>query len=487
MTDAVIKLIVAGSGGYALYNLYVEDLPKAAIATLISATAGFANRSWQTLLTPVGEWWNARLGRTGATLKQQVESLDQRVSGVPKVYLEALKAYCQDLEIEGYKGYLSALPLKEVYVPLKINADIGDALKLGEPRTIWYFLPRANGSEPDSPSRRLVITADPGFGKTTLTRYLTLSFADQSYKAQNVKALFPVLLLLRSVYSQIQDEVTPSLSELMVQQIKRLPRCQDLPPFDQWLQTQLQQGDLLVMFDGLDEVPDEQREKVSRWINWQMQAYTSQFILTSRPHGYDPTLFRGVRQVKIAPFTNPDKAAFIQQWYQTTLWIHKWKPLYDESQRKPEAERLLLEQVEAQSQAEATEQIDDLNQQLFKNADLTKLAENPLLITIIATVHQSFKSLPKYRKDLYKRIFDLLLEYRPQRRETRLTIPTAEDNQKILQTLALELVQRNETQFTPEQGAEWIAERLTQLRPNESLTPEKYLQEIEQVSGVLAG
>jgi predicted NACHT family NTPase len=34
------------------------------------------------------------------------------------------------------------------------------------------------------------------------------------------------------------------------------------------------------MLDGLDEVPEAQREKVSRWINWQMQNYASVFILT---------------------------------------------------------------------------------------------------------------------------------------------------------------------------------------------------------------
>lgn len=41
------------------------------------------------------------------------------------------------------------------------------------------------------------------------------------------------------------------------------------------------------MLDGLDEVPQTQREKVSKWANWQMQAYPTPFILTSRPHGYE--------------------------------------------------------------------------------------------------------------------------------------------------------------------------------------------------------
>jgi hypothetical protein len=493
LTDAVVTLLMTGSGGYALYSLYVDDVPKAAIAALVSAGAGFLNQSWQALLKPVAGWWKARLGRTGETFRQQVEQFDQTISGVSKQYLEALKGYCQDLEVEGYKGYLSALPLKDVYVPLKIDADPGKLLKLEAPKTIWDFIPKVNDPSPDSRYRRLAIIANPGFGKTTLTRYLTLSFADQSYKSEDesrdIKGLFPVLLLLRTIYSQIQDETTPLLLDLMVQQIKRLPKGHNLPPFEQWLRTQLQKGELLIMFDGLDEVPVSHRERVSRWINWQMQAYSSQFILTSRPHGYDSTLFRGVQQIAILAFTNKDKDAFIRQWYQATLWIHKWEPLWRNSQRKSESERLTLEQAEAQSQAEARERAEDLYSQIFgKKAEyLNALAENPLLVTIIAATHQAFDSLPRYRKDLYKRIFDLLLEHRPNRRETRLTIPTAEDNQKILQVLALNLIQNEQTQFTTAQGAEWIEARLTQLRPDESLTPETFLRQIQDISGVLAG
>ncbi|MEM9216286.1 MAG: GUN4 domain-containing protein [Cyanobacteria bacterium P01_F01_bin.150] len=489
ITDALIKLIVTGGGGYALYNLYTDDIPKAAIAALVSAGAGFANRSWQALLKPIGEWWNSRLDRTGQTLKQQVTTLDQRASGVANRYLEALRGYCQDLEIEGYKGYLSALPLKAVYVPLKINADVGQALKFEAPKTIWEFLPAASETAADTASQpqKLVIIANPGFGKTTLTRYLTLSFADETYRKKGVKQLFPVLLLLRSLPSQIQDEHTPALGDLMVQQIQKLPRCQNLPPFDQWLQTKLQQGELLVMFDGLDEVPKDQRETVSRWINWQTNAYASHFILTSRPHGYDPTLFSGIRQVKIIPFTDQDKRDFIEQWYRTTLWIHKWQSLYTESQRKPAAEQLSFEQAQAQSDAEAQQKTDDLKRQLFKNADLTALAENPLLVTIIASTHQAFDTLPQYRKDLYKQIFDLLLQYRYNRRPIKLTIRTAADNQKILQTLALEMLKAGKTEFTPEEGAKWIKQELWQVWADDGLTPQQYLCEIQQVSGLLAG
>jgi len=34
LTDALVNLVVVGSGGYALHNLSVDEVPKAAIAQL---------------------------------------------------------------------------------------------------------------------------------------------------------------------------------------------------------------------------------------------------------------------------------------------------------------------------------------------------------------------------------------------------------------------------------------------------------------------
>ncbi|MCL6435348.1 MAG: hypothetical protein K6T90_14270 [Leptolyngbyaceae cyanobacterium HOT.MB2.61] len=57
-----------------------------------------------------------------------------------------------------------------------------------------------------SPScyRRIAIIADPGFGKTTFTQHLTLSYANGSFQDHKVQALLPILLLLRTIYLQIQ-------------------------------------------------------------------------------------------------------------------------------------------------------------------------------------------------------------------------------------------------------------------------------------------
>ncbi len=338
-----------------------------------------------------------------------------------KQYLEALKTYCYALEVEGFRGNLPRLPLKEIFVPLRLDSDPDSNRTHKIINKIWDLLPKDKNTQRQSINSRLVIIADPGYGKTTLTRYLTLSYADGSYKNEKAKDLIPILLLFRAIHTQIQNNNTPTLPDLITQQILDLPRCQNLNPVPEWLEDWLNSGKCLVMLDGLDEVPQSQRGKVSQWANWQMQAYNTPFILTSRPHGYDSSLFQGVQPVKIIDFDNDQISDFIDKWYRNRIG-EQWKFLHEGSLHKPEGERLTLEYVEAQSSVEAEEAAADLNRQLFAIPALVNLAKNPLLVTIISATHEILESLPQERTSLYRKILHLLLESRPNRRETRLTI-----------------------------------------------------------------
>ena len=411
---------------------------------------------------------------------------NKEINKFKQKYLEALKTYCYSLEVEGFRGNLPRLPLKEIFVPLRLDSDPDSNRTHKIINKIWDLLPKENNTQPQPINIRLAIIADPGYGKTTLTRYLTLSYADGSYKKEKAKDLIPILLLFRTIHTQIQNNYTPTLPDLITQQILNLPRCQNLKPVPEWLNNWLNSGECLVMLDGLDEVPQSQREKVSKWANWQMQAYNTPFILTSRPHGYDSSLFQGVQPAKIIDFNNHQKSNFIEQWYRNRIWA-QWKLLYEGSLHKPEGERLTLEYVKAQSRTEAEEAAADLKRQLFANFAISELAKNPLLVTIIAASHEVFESLPKERTSLYRKIFHLLLESRPNRRETRLTMSEAEHNQAVLQPLALKSLEQEKLQFTPEQASHWIEAKLLEKSGESALTPKKFLREIQNIAGLLAG
>jgi hypothetical protein len=495
IAELLLKAIAAGGltvgSGSAFWQLIKDDgsVPKAVASFVIGLGIAYGT----TLLKPIDSGNRRRLERAGQTidntLDRATEQVITRVTGFEPKYLEALKTHCHNLNVEGYKGRLPRLVLDQVYVPLRVNSGQQRDNRLdNRRREIWDLLPKVDQTNPAFPERLLAIIADPGYGKTTLLRFLTLSFANQSYCNYNAKPLIPILLLFRDFYGRIQSQTQPSLTQLIVEEAQKLPRCAELRMSEQWFKDQLMQGRGLVMLDGLDEVPDAQRERVSQWANWQMQHYPSQFILTSRPHGYDGSLFSGVQRVDILDFNDDQKRTFIDQWYRFITWELTWKSHWQESQYDSNPNKhLSREQAQAESNAAAQRAADDLKRQLFAERSLTDLAKNPLLITIIAATHEASEQLPTQRVHLYQEIFKLLLEYRPNRRDTRLTIANAEDNQLILQRLAIKLTEAGITKFSPQQGAEWIQERLTSLYADPALTPQKFLQEIQQVSGLLAG
>ena len=61
---------------------------------------------------------------------------------------------------------------------------------------------------------------------------------------------------------------------------------------------------------------------------------------------------------------------------------------------------------------DAKQQADDLIKRVRDSTSLTAMAVNPLLLTMIATVHRRGSALPGRRVELYKEIFQVLLEKR---------------------------------------------------------------------------
>ena len=108
------------------------------------------------------------------------------------------------------------------------------------------------------------------------------------------------------------------------------------------LKNNLDNGNCLVIFDGLDEVPKGQRENIRRWTDSVMKEYqNTQFILTSRPHGFELNADQPSYPIKIdlklriREFTNDQKEQFINKWYRTVMWEMKWKKLYENSLNNP--------------------------------------------------------------------------------------------------------------------------------------------------------
>ncbi|MEO1374524.1 MAG: hypothetical protein AAFW70_09455 [Cyanobacteria bacterium J06635_10] len=169
--------------------------------------------------------------------------------------------------------------------------------------------------------------------------------------------------------------------------------------------------------------------------------------------------------LEVLPFTIKQMQQFIYRWYLQTEIM---------SRARRDTPNVC---AEAQNNAE------DLVERIIQNRAIANMAKNPLLVTMIATVHYCGSALPGRRVELYQKICDLLLGARQEAKKID-TLLRGEQNKSVLQTLALELMQRKTREFRPRLGEELIQDELKKVAGNK-LTPSQFLKNIKEVSGLL--
>ena len=476
--QALIKWLPTGTGvGFTAHFLSSQQWTQAIISTLLTACTSvwvkFSSKFMETIEKAAEE----RGEQTAQWVVEQVDSLPTKLrwitSGFQERYQQSLVDQSCELTTEGFKIGLPVLNLEDVFVPLRVVTEIPEKIpgaivtthNISRSQEIWDFLAQT----PKIPAyRRLAVIAPPGSGKTTLLKHLTLTYAKKAYRKHASPPFIPVLIYLRDIRHRIVGGQPPSLPELMTEQIQSIPAVQPLVPPPNWVNNLLRSGNCLVMLDGLDEVADEsQRSSVSQWVNRQMETYRgAAFILTSRPHGFDSNEMRQIGTVlEVLPFTPKQTKQFIQSWYLQT-------EIRSRAGRDTPAVRDL-----------AKHHADDLIKRVIRNRAIADMAKNPLLVTMIATVHYCGSVLPGRRVELYQKICDLLLGPRQEAKKLE-TLMTAEQKKSVLQVLALALMQRKTRAFPPEEGEALIQEELERVAGSE-LTPSEFLKQIKEVTGLL--
>ncbi len=247
-------------------------------------------------------------------------------------------------------------------------------------------------------NRSLVIKGDPGSGKSTFVSFLTYCLSTNT--TDNLKGwkkedadLLPVIVVLRDfvkAFKKLPEQAEPHHIWDFIE--KRL-KDQNLSKASKPIHELLEEGKIILFFDGLDEVSTTpQRVFVRDAVHAFVKRFSkNRFVVTSRilsyvePKDGEPNLrLTGFPEFELAPFNNKKIQSFIDAWY---------KELTD------------LGVV-------TSEIVGELNLGL-KNAirrrELSKLAPNPLLLTVMAVVNTHKGRLPDARALLYKETVEILL------------------------------------------------------------------------------
>ena len=466
LVKTLMDWILIGIGFGITAHFIISGEWVAAIASFLLTF--FLTLSFKFILKVLKEWMEQKGEQVGHAITKKA---DRALSGFQEKYYQRLIYACRDYRTQGLKTKGPfVLDLEKVFVPLRVAQESAERISPAMIRasggssslSIWDFLVASRDKQPTYPS--MAILGAPGSGKTTLLEHLTLIYAE-GRQPQESPTLIPILIYLRDIWDAIAKGC-PNLATLIEQQesIKKL----EPPP--QWFEDKLRHQKCLVMLDGLDEILDlTQRQRVSRWVNQQIQDYPkARFILTSRPFGFKNAPVERVAVVlEVQPFNLNQMQQFVQNWY-----------LQSEIMRR-------LGRDDPGVREAAQNQADDLIKRIKNSPPLAAMALNPLLLTMIATVHCYRGALPGRRVELYAEICDVLLGRRREAKGILFASPlTAEQKKAVLQVLALELMKLNTREFTPQKGSSLIKDKLVKVAGSQA-SPEAFLEQVEKESGLL--
>lgn len=236
-------------------------------------------------------------------------------------------------------------------------------------------------------NKRLALLALPGGGKTLLLKRLAVAYGDPSRRSASEDDLpdlnlYPVLVRCRE-WREYIDKPLPTIFENLAQITGQF----DLSGFWTALRPKLRSGEVLLLVDGLDEIHnDAHRSMFVEHLERFLEDYPeTRVIVTSREAGFSlvaPTLARFCERWKLAPLSKKAIEALCGHWHKLMVG--------DTPEGKSEAS--------------------ELSHKLLKTPALRRLAENPLLLTMLLVVKHGHGRLPPDRVSLYERAVEVLLD-----------------------------------------------------------------------------
>lgn len=322
-----------------------------------------------------------------------------RLGGSPRpVSRRTLKRYGTALIARYQQVYVPFRPnrpldMRDMYVPLKIAGSSHNQEHLESVQAI-------------AAHQRSVIVGVPGAGKTMLLQHIALRYADQlvTGDGNTDDTVVPVLLSLHRLN-------TPGLS-LFDHLVEVLTQHQ-VPNAARFALNALEQGRLLLLFDGLDEVSRTHRERVVSEVANLARTYdTCRLVITCRDSVYTSDLLPvSLQKLEVVALDDQQIRRFLRSW-----------------------------ERDMQDNGVSVEQ---LMQTLRDQPQILALARNPLLLTIIAylSTDMSFV-LPHSRAEFYRKATDVLLDQWHQERNRF----EARHKRLVLQNLALFMLEHTHQQ-----------------------------------------
>jgi len=338
----------------------------------ISCVSGIALPIFQSVFETGGKF----LGLMGKKLDEKTKQLIYTASG------EYGESYFKRHGILKALGMPEAVPLESVYTSVQFLDEqeirsfesiqnLEEAYRQAKKRSFQkQDCQKQEGLKIANQKQYLMVLGQPGAGKSTFLRKIGLE-ALKGKKGGFEHARIPVFIELKSFKSSEID-----IEKLIVEEFSI---C-GFPSSEHFIAKALEQGKLLILLDGLDEVPTvNTNEVISQIQNFVDRYDRNRFIVSCRTAAYRNN-FQRFTDVKLADFDDTQIEQFIGNWFQ----------------------------CEVDKQAGTAQKCWELLQKP-EYAAAKELAHTPLLLTFLCLTYDRSQNFPNNRSGLYNEALRILL------------------------------------------------------------------------------
>lgn len=319
-----------------------------------------------------------------------------RHAAVVASYRTFLLRDCGQMTIEGVRADMDMaqrFDIERLFVPLRVLACQDDSNNARKTRESKVVSSDGASKEPFNfgqaflKHKKMALLALPGGGKTLLLKRLAVAYSDDSRRKASNDGLpslriTPLLIRCREWREHIHLPIPTILRK-----IPEITGQASLEGLFEAVSPLLRKGSILLLVDGLDEIHDDgARTTFVDNLESFLGDYPSvRLVVTSREAGFGlvaPSINRFCERLRIAPLDSRTIITLCEHWH-----------------------RLM-----SGGTPEAMQDSADVSSALLRNPALRRLAENPLLLTMLLVVKHGAGRLPPDRVSLYERAVEVLLD-----------------------------------------------------------------------------
>jgi formylglycine-generating enzyme required for sulfatase activity len=361
-----------------------------------------------------------------AAWKERHPAIQTTAPGDTEIYLKNLEDEHRQIRIKGLRARRAEpyfFGIDEIYIPLTTMAPGEKSAKQGRrPHADFEDAQRRIVLEQALTERKLVILGDPGSGKSTFLRRVAFELCRNlrgtrpagaaPFISEEDKRL-PILIRAADLAKRLADPDRPAkpddspdwLPWFLGRQNAEYRWELDESFFRRRLE---QEGNCLLMVDGLDEAPERLvRERLSRIFEKATRAFARcDFLVTTRDQTYwGDAVLAGFHTLRIGHLESPEIRTFFRHF----------------------ATALALAEDESKTFLGALEDA------LRHRFEIRDMARNPVMLTALAVLQHNGQRLPEHRVELY----DEILRWLAAAREGKSGRPSADKCLELLRRLAL--------------------------------------------------